>query len=365
MKQRIRPLSTRRLIEDADKLFHEIRWDYGIVWCPYCGCMEVIDYGDYHYRCRRCHNRFTDRTRTIMHNSKLPTKIWMQAIYEILHTNFISGYELADKLGVTQKTAWFMHSKIAMYMKLDEIRLHGIVSMDEVYIGCHMSNMHLRRKLKLLEDSGLIKKGERYSKDELYTLNSEIKQHVYGLTDGDKVVLQVCPNPIVKEYIYQIHRKHCGSDVITVSDDSRLYRSWSKDIGEIHTNNHSKHQYVSPDGFSSNPIENVFSWTERGYAARMTHSKRLQLYLNEFCFRRNTRDKSTKDRIREIVHNSIGHPITRKDLMEYNQFSWVKHNPTKEKDDRELEVIREMFKRGVLSEAEYKHRIYTREDFLD
>lgn len=363
--QKVRSLSTRKVIRDAEKMFHEIRWKHGIVWCPYCGCCEVKEYGGYRYRCKHCHNRFTDRTRTIMHNSKLGTEVWMQAIYEILSTNFISGYELAKKLGVTQKTAWQIHFKISKYMDIDNIKLHGVVSMDEVYVGCHMRNMHLRKKLELLERNGIIKKGDRYSKDELYTLNSQIKHHVYGLTDGEKVVLHVCPNPITREYIYQLHRQHCGSDVITVSDNSSLYKRWSKDMGEIHINCHSMHQYVTPDGFSSNPVENVFSWVERGFAARMTHAKHLQIYLNEYCFRRNTQDKTTQEQMGIIIGNSIGKHTTYKDILNYNQLAWVKHNPTQERYDREMETIKECLKSGIISEATYKHRRYTKDDLPD
>ena len=357
---KVNQLSTREVIENGEKIFHKLRYPDGIVWCPYCGCLEVKDYGDYKYRCKHCGNRFSDRTRTILHNSKLSTVTWMQAIYEILNTNFISGYELAKKLKVTQKTAWYLHFRIGMSIDLDSVRLHGVVAMDEVYLGCHMRNMHLKKKLRLLEENNIINKGERYTKDDIYVINSEIKQHVYGLTDGNNVALHVCPNPITREYIYQLHRLHCGKDVITVSDDSALYRRWTKDIGEIHINRHSKHQYVTPDGFSSNPIENTFSWVERGYAARMTHTKHTQIYLNEFCFRYNTRNISTEEQFKLIL--TPWKIITYKDVMNYNQLSWVKHNPTDEKFKREMEVAKYLLDIGIASEVEVKHRRFRKGD---
>lgn len=362
---KVKQLGTRKVLKHAEEIFHGIRWRDGIIWCPYCGCLEVKDYGGYHYRCKHCHNRFTDRTRTIMHNSKLPTDVWMQAVYEIISTNFISGYELADKLEVTQKTAWYMHFKISHAMNLENIRMTGVISMDEVYLGCHMRNMHLRRKLGLLEDRKLIRHGERYTKEAIYTLNSEIKQHVYGLTNGDKVVLHVCPNPIKSEYLHTLHKMYCESGCITVSDDSALYRGWEDVIGPIKKNCHSKHQYVTEDGYSSNPIENMFSWLERGYAARMTHSKYTQIYLQEYCFRKNTRNMTTEEKFRMVLEGTIGNYITYKDIKEYNPWIWLPRDIQAEKDAREMAVMKELFEHGLIESAEYKHRTYHREDFLE
>ncbi len=347
-------MTTRDIILHAAEIFHKLRYPNDIVYCPYCGCCEVREYGDYKYRCKGCGNRFTDRTRTLLHNSNLSTTIWMQAIYEIISTNFISSYELAKRLGITQKSAWLLRSKIDMNMTLDNIKMDGVVSMDEVYLGCHMRNMHLKKKLQLLANNNYINEGERYTKEKLFALNSTLKTHVYGLTNGEYVVLRVCPNPIKREYVYQLHRQYCKSGCITVSDDSSLYNNWEKEIGVLKKNCHSKHQYVTSDGFSSNPIENVFSWLERGYAARLTHTKHTQLYLNEFCFRQNTRHLSIEETFKLL---DIGKQIRCTDIYTYNQLEGFKIDNKKTLD--EMFAINLVHECELIKSVTVNHKTFT------
>ena len=73
-------LTTREVIENAERIFHEIRWNYGIVVCPYCDSIHIKQYDGYKYKCNSCKNRFSDKTNTLMHGSKLSVKVWMQAM---------------------------------------------------------------------------------------------------------------------------------------------------------------------------------------------------------------------------------------------------------------------------------------------
>lgn len=82
-------LSTKEIIRYGAKIFHVLRWADGIVVCPYCGSIHKKDYGDYHYRCLYCKRKFSDRTRTLMHGSKLPVVVWMEALYEVISNNFV------------------------------------------------------------------------------------------------------------------------------------------------------------------------------------------------------------------------------------------------------------------------------------
>ena len=99
-------LTTEQVITNAERIFHNIRWGFGIVVCPYCGSVHIREYDGYRYKCNSCKMRFTDRTRTVMHGSKLSVRIWMQAVYEMFTDNFISSNVLAFKLGINQKSAW-------------------------------------------------------------------------------------------------------------------------------------------------------------------------------------------------------------------------------------------------------------------
>ena len=331
-------LSVLKVTRDAENIFHRYRWALGIVVCPYCGSIHVTQIGnEYKYKCNSCKNRFNDKTRTLLHGSKLSVQVWMLGLYEILSTNYISSIELATKLGINQKSAWLMLSKLRYALDESDIVLcdsttkgsgndsEDWISMDEAYLGGCLTNYHYSRKLRLLKERHFStdfsiedakKRGQRlYEKSDIYALNSSLKAPVFGMTDKGKAVLYATPNPIRKEYIREIYKGHVKGECLAVSDESRLYDGWTKEIGSpLVTNNHHNNHYITHSEtlhaqVSSNRIENRFSWLKRGFGSRITHCKYHQLYLNEWCFRFNTRDMSTEDRLGRAIEKM-------KDVME-------------------------------------------------
>lgn len=361
-------LSTSEVIKNGEEIFHRLRWKYGIVVCPYCGSMHICDHGDYTYKCNSCKNRFSDRTNTLMHGSKLSVGIWMQAIYEIFTDNFISSNVLAVKLGINQKSAWLLRLKLDMSMSQDMVLLtNGVVAQDEMYIGGCLSNYHYSRKWDLLRSGNYVTGDEtRYSKEALFRLNSDLKQPVFGMTDGDKVVLYALPNKLRKEYLYYLNKKHVTEGSVTVSDESKLYNEWEKNTGcRIYTNNHHDNQYVTEHGYTSNSIENKFSWYKRGFNGRITHCKYHQLYLNEFCFRYNTRGLSTEERFNSAVGSTIGKRVTMKDIkdtLEYNEFKGLCKR--KEPHKFTIDEIKKLLSSSIYDRVEQDGRVYTRADML-
>ena len=59
--------------------------------------------------------------------------------------NGVSRHEFAARIGVTQKTAWFMLQRIRLAMQDDDSggKLGGEVEVDETYIGGKARNMHV------------------------------------------------------------------------------------------------------------------------------------------------------------------------------------------------------------------------------
>lgn len=304
-----------------------------------------------------------------MHGSKLSVSTWMHAIYEIATDNFISSVVLATKLGINQKSAWLLQTKIRNSMSQDRTILEGgIVAQDEMYIGGSLSNYHYSRKWDLLRKGNFITGDEeRYSKQALFALNGSLKQPVFGMTDGDKVVLYATPNPIKKEYIrkiYKIHTRKCG---IVVSDESHLYIDWEKATGSVlYTNNHHNNQYTTDNGLTSNAIENIFSWYKRGFNGKITHCKYHQLYLNEFAFRYNNRCLSTKDMFAMIVGSTIGSHVTYNQIREYNPYrifiSKSKQNEIDKKEKRRMETLKWILDNTDAKQIESHHRIYRKGD---
>jgi len=363
VKMSLKHLTTAQVIRNADEIFHGIRWKYGIVVCPYCGSVHIKDYGKYDYRCRDCRKKFTDRTNTLMHGSKLSVAVWMQAIYEMMVDNFVSSIVLAKKLGINRKSAWLLQTKLRYSMAMDRWLLEGVIAQDEMYVGGSLSNYHYSRKWDLLRKGHYIAGDEkRYSKQALFQLNSDLKQPVFGMTNGDNVVLYATPNPIKSDYIKHVYRKHVSGDSVTVADESKLYNGWEREIGKIYLNNHHENQYVTKDGYTSNPIENKFSWYKRGFGGRITHCKYHQFYLNEYCFRYNTRTMTTEERFETLVGSTIGTRVTYKTIRKYKPYGEFK---VKRNNNFTIEEIKHILSMGHVASLEQDGRVYTRTDMLN
>jgi hypothetical protein len=82
--------------------------------------------------------QFSVLSGTIFEDSCIPLSKWLLAIHELnADRNDISSCELGRKLGITQKSAWFMAQRIRFGMahtSLEE-KLDGNVEGDETYIG--------------------------------------------------------------------------------------------------------------------------------------------------------------------------------------------------------------------------------------
>lgn len=375
-------LSVLKVTRDAEHIFHRYRWALGIVVCPYCGSIHVTQIGnEYKYKCNSCKSRFNDKTRTLLHGSKLSVQVWMLGLYEILSTNYISSIELATKLGINQKSAWLMLSKLRYALDESDIVLgedsEDWISMDEAYLGGCLTNYHYSRKLRLLKERHFItdfsiedakKRGQRlYEKSDIYALNSSLKVPVFGMTDKGKAVLYATPNPIKKEYIREVYKGHVKGESVAVSDESRLYEGWTEVIGSpLVTNNHHNNHYTTHSDtlhaqISSNRIENRFSWLKRGFGARITHCKYHQLYLNEWCFRFNTRDMSTEDRLGRAIGKMKGARVT---LALIRQSVPEKRFKVKRaKNSLAPEDIEKIMSYGFVSRLEDGHKKYYSEDY--
>ena len=360
-------LSTVEIVKHAAELFHKVRWTDGIVVCPYCGSIHIKTIGEYKYKCNHCKVRFNDRTKTLLHGSKLSIEVWMLGIYEMMVDNFVSSTVLAKKLGINQKSAWLLQTKLRYSMEQDRWLLEGIIAQDEMYVGGSLSNYHYSRKWDLLRKGGFIQGNpDRYTKSELYALNSSLKQPVFGMNDGKHIALHATPNPIKKEYIRYLYGKHVVGDSITVSDESSLYEGWTEYTGaELHTNNHHNNHYITEDGYTSNRIENTFSWFKRGFVSRPTHCKYHQFYLNEFVFRYNTRNLDTEERFRTLISSTIGKCITYKEIRAYDAYKCLPHVRTRKKNKLTLDEIKNLLSYGCIESFTQDGRTYTRNSTIN
>ena len=140
--------------ENCRKAVEAIRWPDGVVACPTCGS-ENVTYLETQrrYKCYGKHPKaqFSLKVGTIFEDSAVGLEKWLPALWLITNCkNGISSYELARALGVTQKTAWFMLSRLRLALQAEHGgKLSGDVEADETFIGGKARNMHAAKRKRL------------------------------------------------------------------------------------------------------------------------------------------------------------------------------------------------------------------------
>src|SRR5688572_2421308 len=127
-----------------------LRWPSGVV-CYHCKAPKPMFLKTRRiWKCRVCRKQFSVKMGTIFGESALGLEKWLPAIWMLANAkNGISSYELARALKVTQKTAWFMLSRIRLAMQSESFeKLGGEVEIDEAFIGGLAGNMHKKKRNK-------------------------------------------------------------------------------------------------------------------------------------------------------------------------------------------------------------------------
>src|SRR5690349_18326857 len=98
-----------------------IRWPDGIVRCAACGSDHVTYLAKARvWKCYGKHPKakFSLKVGTIFEDSAIGLEKWLPALWLLTNCkNGISSYELSRALGVTQKTAWFMLSRLRLALQ--------------------------------------------------------------------------------------------------------------------------------------------------------------------------------------------------------------------------------------------------------
>jgi transposase-like protein len=113
------------------------RWPDGKPVCPFCESTRVRRMGGRTqagmFLCNACRQKFTVRTGTIMARSHIALHQWLAAIHLMTAANErITAKQMEHVLGVTYKTAWFVHRRIreAMRRPLGDGHLAGPILME-------------------------------------------------------------------------------------------------------------------------------------------------------------------------------------------------------------------------------------------
>ena len=266
------------------ELLERLRWPEGVA-CLRCGSLSVSDIETRaQYDCNDCRYRFSVTAGTIMHDSHLPLRKWLIAIYLMCESKKgISALQLKRTIGVAYKTAWYLCHRIREAMGNDPFdgpALFGIVEVDETLIGGKTRGKGRAYKGNKTWVAGAIQRGggirlkrvENVRKDTLHAFIAE--------TVRDEA-----------EAIYTDELKSC----IGIADQDTRHE----------TVNHSIEEWVVGD-VHTNTIEGVWSLFKRSIigAFHKVSEKHLDRCLEELEWRYSNRNNNHifVDTLRRIVN---------------------------------------------------------------
>ncbi len=273
--------------QDCREYVAQQRWENGKAICPYCGfgrCYNIENGKRYKCSNKKCFKKFSVTVGTVMEASNIPLSKWLTGIYLVAsHKKGISSYQLGRDLQIAQKNAWFMLHRIREMLRMKEPIVLGEnnpVEADEMFVGGSITNKH-------------------NSKRKEYAANPDLhnnKTPVLGMIERNgKLIAEAItgkrPNEIVTIVATTLKK-----NATLITDTTNLYNSIKSNYTHYSVN-HSANQYVDGNNHT-NTIEGAFSHFKRMVYGiyHQISPKHTQRYLDEFCYRYNSRKIKDKDR---------------------------------------------------------------------
>ena len=299
-----------RYFADADTSMAfvvQLRWPSGVS-CIHCGA-EKPSYLTTRriFKCRECKKQFSVKVGTIFEDSPLGLDKWLPALWLLANAkNGISSYELGRALGVTQKTAWFMLSRIRLAMQTKSFaKMSGTVETDETYIGGRRANMHAKRKAQVQSGFGHMEAVMGMLERKRSDKHSTVRLSHIPNTRTHIIDAEVRANVEV------------GSSIHT--DALATYRNlakkgWKDDYMHASVD----HAIAYVDGqVHTNGLENFWSLLKRSIKGTYVSVDPFHLfrYLDEQAYRFNNRQDTDLGRFVGVLKDVIGKRLTYAELI--------------------------------------------------
>jgi len=275
-----------------------LRWNGNVV-SPFDTTSKVYKCKGNKYRCKNTGKYFNVKTDTLFDNTKIELQKWFLAIWIVTsHKKGISSLQLGRDLNITQKSAWFMLQRIRNCFGIENNNeLDNEVEADETYVGGKEINKHANKKTEGNTGRSIKSKTPVVGTVER---NGKLNANVVKNTSSATLTKEVVANVKKTAFLY--------------TDEYLGYRGVSR-IYDHSVVKHNRNQYVN-GRVHTNTIEGFWSLLKRGIFGiyHFTSKKHLQMYVDEFVFRYNTRDTTEANRFNLLLANS-NNRLTYKELI--------------------------------------------------
>lgn len=277
------------------------RWSDGDVICPICGAHHCTTRKDGRYHCCGCKHNFSVTVGTIFENTKISLVKWFVGIYLVsAHKKGVSSHQLGRDLKVTQKTAWYMLTKLRTLFGQEMTILEEEVEMDEAYIGGKEKWKHESKHVEGTQGR-----------------STKTKTPLFGMVQrkGGIIVQKVSDTkestlaPIIKQYV--------AENSMLFTDEYQPYAAFMQKNGEKFSHSvvfHNEKEFVKGNAHT-NTIEGFWSHFKRMVYGIYHHVsvEHLQQYVDEMVYRWNTRKSSEGSRF-EYVFSKAAHILRQSDV---------------------------------------------------
>lgn len=217
-------------------------------------------------------------------SSNISLQTWFLAIYLIAsHKKGISSCQLAKDLNVTQKTGWFILHRIRKCFNFEnKTTLSNEVEIDEVYLGGVNSKS----------------KGQPGGQGR----STKYKSAVLGMVErGGKLNAIKVPDTKGSTIIPQVAKYIKDATIYT---DEWIGYKRIKEMFDHYVIKHSNDEFVRGKIYT-NTIEGFWSLLKRGFLGtyHFVSKKHLQVYVDEFVFRYNTKNMNEYNRFVHLLGN--------------------------------------------------------------